>query len=155
MVGGAEAIGSIGSPSTTSQLTLDIFGTAIQKSLIGSMSIFKFVQSGQVNYGLGQITEVRLRNLLAEEHTMKGLTRQRGEIPRITGEQDTHTADMLTSAVFVDGHAGTSPSLLGTVPSTGTKIHLLNQKIMDKLFEPFRNDISFVGNVMGTNRQYA
>lgn len=151
MVGRAEAICSIGSPSTTSHLTLDVFGTAVQKNLVGSMSIFKFMQNGQIHYGLGQITEVLLRNSLAEEHIMRGLTRQRGEIPRITGEQDTHTADMLTSAVFVGSQAGVSPSSLGTVPSTGTKIRLLDQGIMDRLFESFRDSVSFVGKIMATD----
>ena len=151
MVGRAEAIGSIGSPSTNSHLTLDVFGTAVQKNLVGSMSIFKFMQDGQIHYGLGQITEILLRNSLAEEHTMRGLTRQRGEVPKITGEQDTHTANMLTSAVFVDNQSGASPGSLGTVPSTGTKIRLLDQAIMDRLFEPFRDDISFVGKIMATN----
>ena len=151
MVGRAEAICSIGSPSTTSHLTLDVFGTAVQKNLVGSMSIFKFMQNGQIHYGLGQITEVLLRNSLAEEHTMRGLTRQRGEIPRITGEQDTHTADMLTSAVFVGSQSGVSPSSLGTVPSTGTKIRLLDQGITDRLFESFRDSVSFVGKIMATD----
>jgi len=149
LVSNAEAIGCIGSPSTTSQLTLDIFGTAIQKSLVGSMSIFKFMQSSKVHYGLGQITEVLLKNSLAEEQTMRGLTRLRGEIPQITGEQDTHTADMITSAVFVDNSDGASPGSFGTVPSTGTKIRLINQEIVDKLFEPFRDDISYIGKIMG------
>ena len=151
MVSKAEAIGSIGSPSTTAHLTLDIFGTAIQKNLVGSMSIFKFMQGSHVHYGLGQITEVLLKNSLAEEQTMRGLTRLRGEIPQITGEQDTHTADMLTSAVFVDNQHGASPGSFGTVPSTGTKIRLINQEIVDQLFAPFRNDISFVGRIMGTD----
>lgn len=147
----AEAIGSIGSPSTTANLTLDIFGTAVQRSLVGSMSIFKFIQSGQMHYGLGQITEILLKNSLAEEQTMRGLTRQRGEIPQITGEQDTHTAEMITSAVFVDNSNGASPSSFGTVPSTGTKIRLINQEIVDQLFASFRDDISFVGKIMGTD----
>lgn len=151
LVDNAEAIGSIGSPSTTSHLTLDIFGTAVQKSLVGSMSIFKFMQSGSVHYGLGQITEISMRNSLAEEQTMRGLTRTLGEIPQITGEQDTHTGDMLTSAVFMQNSKGTQPSGIGTVPATGTKIRLISQEIVDGIFEPFRDDISYIGKIMGTN----
>ena len=151
MVDNAEAIGCIGSPSTTSHLTLDIFGTAVQKSLVGSMSIFKFMQNSHVHYGLGQITEISMRNSLAEEQTMRGLTRTLGEIPQITGEQDTHTGDMLTSAVFVQNSQGTQPSGIGTVPATGTKIRLINQEIVDGIFEPFRDDISYIGKIMGTN----
>lgn len=151
IVSKAEAIGCIGSPSTTAHLTIDIFGTAVQRSLVGSMSIFKFMQNSHVHYGLGQITEVLLKNSLAEEQTMRGLTRQRGEIPQITGEQDTHTADMLTSAVFVDNSHGASPGSFGTVPSTGTKIRLINQEIVDQLFASFKDDISYVGKIMGTD----
>ena len=147
----AEEIGSIGSPSTTAQLTVDVFGQAVQKGLVGTMSIFKFMQNSKMHYGLGQITEVLLKNSLAEEQTMRGLTRQRGEVPQITGEQDTHTADMLTSAVFVDNSHGASPASIGTVPSTGTKIRLINQEIVDKLFATFRDDISYVGKIMGTD----
>ena len=37
-----ENIGVLGSPSTTNQLTIDILGSAMDKRLIGNLSIFKF-----------------------------------------------------------------------------------------------------------------
>ena len=58
-----ERIGVIGSPSSTGQLTIDVLGTAVNKSLVGSLSIFNFNQDGYDHYALGQIIEITMQNV--------------------------------------------------------------------------------------------
>ena len=57
-----ENIGVIGSPSSTSELTVDVLGTAVNKGLVGKFSILNYFQDGMEHYALGQITETRCYN---------------------------------------------------------------------------------------------
>ena len=122
LISQAERIGVIGSPSSTSELALDIMGTAVNKKLVGELALFRYPQDNLTNYALGQITEISLRNIWHEDPTMRSLIRQRGRIDAVSERQDTHQGEMTVSAVFSDGTSGYKPSILGTVPATGTPI---------------------------------
>ena len=134
----AERLGVVGSPSSTSQLALDILGSAVNRKLVGELALFRFLQDTSAHYALGQITEVQLRNIWHEDPTMRSLIRQRGQVDAVSERQDTHLGQMTTSAVFREGgSAGYEPSILGTVPSTGTSIHLVTDPVLDKLLSPY------------------
>ena len=150
-VGKAEKIGLVGSPSSTSQLRLDIVASAVEKGLVGSIAFLKYIQDDNDTYAIGQLSEVTLKNLFAEDQIMKSLTKQRGEVPSITENQDTHTAVMMISAVFkVEGNL-LSTSTFGTVPPTGTAIRIINQSIMDRLVAPHADHLAYVGKVFGSD----
>ncbi len=146
----SERIGTIGSPSSTSELSLDILGTAVNKKLLGELALFRFSQDGKPHYSLGQITEVQLRNIWLEDPTMRSLARQRGQVNPVSGQQDTHLGDMTVSAVFSDDGNRFEPSILGTVPATGTSIHLATDQILDRLLERYRDEIFYLGHVYGS-----
>lgn len=146
----AERIGVIGSPSSSHSLTLDILGTAFDKKLVGSLCLFGFKQDGTSHYALGQITEIALRNVWSEDPTMRNLIRQKGRVDPITERQDTHTATMLVSSVFGMNQRGFEPSMLGTVPSTGTPIKLLNEQFMRDLLSPYSKELIYLGNAYGS-----
>ncbi len=146
----AERIGVIGSPSSTRNLTIDILGTAVKKRLVGCLCIFRFIQDDKVHYALGQITEIRLKNVWSEDHTIRGLIRQKGNIEPITERQDIHTAVMITGAVFANNGNRYEPSMLGTVPSTGTYIKLVDANIMRDLLIGYTSDIFYLGKVYGS-----
>ena len=57
-----ERIAVIGSPSTTTSLTVDLLGTAVDKKLVGTLCVFNFKQDATDHYALGQVSEIRLRN---------------------------------------------------------------------------------------------
>ena len=63
----AERIGVIGSPSSTTELALDILATAVDKKLVGELAIFDYMQDGLNHYALGQITEIILKNTWHED----------------------------------------------------------------------------------------
>jgi hypothetical protein len=147
----AERIGVIGSPSSTHSLIIDVLGTAADKRLVGSLSIFNFMQDGADHYALGQITELALRNVWSEDPTMRGLIRLKGRVDPITERQDTHTATMLVSSVFGKASNGFEPSMLGTVPATGTSVKLVNEHIMRDLLAEYARNVFYLGRVYGSS----
>jgi len=150
LISSSERIGTIGSPSSTSELSLDILGTAVGKKLVGELALFRFSQDGKPHYALGQITEVQLRNIWLEDPTMRSLARQRGQVNPVSGQQDTHLGEMTVSAVFSDDGHRFEPSILGTVPATGTSIHLATDPILDRLLERYKDEIFYLGHVYGS-----
>jgi hypothetical protein len=150
LISSSERIGMIGSPSSTSELSLDILGTAVTKKLVGELALFRFSQDGSPHYALGQITEVQLRNIWLEDPTMRSLARQRGQVNPVSGQQDTHLGEMTVSAVFSDVSNRFEPSILGTVPATGTFIHLATDQVLDSLLERYRDEIFYLGHVYGS-----
>lgn len=145
-----ERIGTIGSPSTTTDLSLDILGAAVTKKLVGELALFDFVQEGKEHIALGQITDIELRNSWLEDPTMRSLARQRGQVNPVSGQQDVHLGDMSVSAVFAEEANGYEPSLLGTVPQTGTYIKLANDEVINTLLERHKSEIFYLGNVYGS-----
>jgi len=82
---------------------------------------------------------------------MRSLIRQRGRVDAVSERQDTHLGQMVISAVFrKGGPGGYEPSILGTVPSTGTTIHLVNDKVLEEILRPFREQIFYLGHVYGS-----
>src|SRR5579885_1156078 len=146
-----ERLGVVGSPSSTAQLALDILGSAVTRKLVGELALFRYSQDTSPHYALGQITEVQLRNIWHEDPTMRSLIRQRGRVDAVSERQDTHLGQMLISAVFrKGGPAGYEPSILGTVPATGTPIHLVTDPVLEELLRPYRDQIFYLGHVYGS-----
>lgn len=146
-----ERLGVVGSPSSTAQLALDVLGSAVTRKLVGELALFRFSQDTSAHYALGQITEVQLRNIWHEDPTMRSLIRQRGRVDAVSERQDTHLGQMVISAVFrKGGPAGYEPSILGTVPATGTPIHLVSDPVLDELLRPYRDQIFYLGHVYGS-----
>lgn len=150
LVDRAERIGVIGSPSSTGELGLDILAGAVNKKLVGELALFRYLQDSRAHYALGQITEVTLRNVWHEDPTMRSLIRQRGRVDAVSERQDTHQGEMTVSAVFAAGTNGYRPSILGTVPSTGTPILLADNDVLNELLSPYRDQLFYLGHVYGS-----
>lgn len=150
LVDTSEKLGAIGSPSTSAQLTVDVFGTAVDKKLVGELGVFRYGQEGIDNYALGQITEVVLRNVMLEQSVGRGIVRERERWDAVQGRQDTHTATMNISAVFALQGGRMQPSLLGTVPPTGTSVHLVRDELLAALLEPHKDEIFYLGHLYGS-----
>ena len=146
----AERIGVIGSPSSTTELALDILASAVNKKLVGELALFRYLQDDSDHYALGQITTVSLRNIWHEDPTMRSLIRQRGTVDAVSERQDTHQGEMNISAVFSDENGNYRPSSLGTVPATGTYTQLVDDQVLDVLLEPYKDQIFYLGQVYGS-----
>ena len=147
---GAEEIGMVGSPSSTTELALDILGHSVNKNLVGELAMFRYLQDNSNHYALGQINEITLRNRWLEDSTMRSIVRERARLDGISERQDTHQGEMIVSAVFSDQNGNYSQSSLGTVPATGTHIRLVNDPFLDELLQPYENEIFYLGTVYGS-----
>jgi len=146
-----ERIGVVGSPSSTSEITLDILASAATKRLVGGLAIFRYLQDGMPHYALGQITEVRLRNVWHEDPTIRSLVRQRGRVDAVSERQDTHVGEMTISAVFAkDSSDAYRPDILGTVPATGTPVCIVDNDILETLLSECSGSIFHLGYVYGS-----
>ncbi len=143
-------IGVIGSPSTTSDIEVDILRDAAVRKLIGELAYFEFMQDGKPHYAIGQMSEVELSNSMLEDPTMKSLVREKGYIETVSGLQDTHRGRLTISAVFGNEDGNYFPSLLGTVPPSGTPVMLINDEFLDTLLARYRGEIFFLGQVYGS-----
>src|SRR5213079_2360139 len=45
---------------------------------------------------------------------------------------------------------GYEPSILGTVPATGSNIHLVNDEVLGEVLSPYRKQLFYLGNVYGS-----
>lgn len=151
LLSNAERIGVIGSPSSTSELSLDIMANAVTRKLVGELALFCYQQDSDTNYALGQITEINLRNVWHEDPTMRSLIRVHGRVDAVSERQDTHLGRMTISAVFSDNGGKYYPSILGTVPATGTPIQLVEDKVLDELLKPYKEQIFYLGSVYGSS----
>lgn len=148
---GLEQIGMIGSPSSTSEFSLDILETAVNKKLVGELGTFHFHQDGQENYAIGQITEIELRNVWLEGASLRSIARQKGTVNPISGQQDTHLGKMTVSAVFAQkSESEFEQSLLGTVPATGTAIKVAQDDLIQKILEKQKDELFYLGHVFGS-----
>ena len=138
-------IGVLGSPSSTYDFTLDIFESAIDKRLVGSLGVFQYQQENTDHYALGKIIDIVMRNTWTQDPTIRGLIRKRGRVDPVTERQDTHTAKMTISSVFQKTDDTYDQSILGTVPPTGTKIRLLNEKIIDTILSEYKHQLTYLG----------
>lgn len=151
IVDSTERLGVIGSPSSTSELAMDVLGPAVTRKLVGELALFRYNQDSLPHYAIGQITEVQLRNIWHEDPTIRSLVRQRGRVDAVSERQDTHLGKMVVSAVFSrTAHNRYEPSLLGTVPSTGTGIHLVTDDVLNELLGAYRDQIFYLGHVYGS-----
>ena len=146
----SERIAVIGSPSKNTEISIDILGTAVEKRLVGNLCAFSYVQEGKDHYAMGQIVEVGMRNVWAEDPTMRSLIRQRGSVEPVTEKQDYHYGKMAISSVFSVA-SDTGPSMLGTIPSTGTSIRLMGEELMASLLGKLPGDITYLGRAYGTD----
>ncbi len=146
----SSILGTIGSPSSTIELALDILESSVTRQLVGELAIFKYLQDSKNHYAIGQIIEITLKNFLLEDPTIKSVARKRGSVNPISGIQDVHIGKLLCSAIFTSSDDLVEPSLLGTVPPTGTYVYQVNDNILSTILEKQKNSLLYLGNSYGS-----
>jgi len=146
----SSILGTIGSPSSTIELVLDVIESSVTRQLVGELAIFKYLQDSKNHYAIGQIIEITLKNFLLEDPTIKSVARKRGSVNPISGIQDVHIGKLLCSAIFTSSENLVEPSLLGTVPPTGTYVYQVNDSILSAILEKQKNNLFYLGNSYGS-----
>lgn len=156
MVSMNQDIGVVGSPSTTTEFTVDLLQEASEDRLVGALVAFEATQSGVPITSVGQIVGIELRNRWHEDATFRNLIKRTGDIPPITSRQDTRIAQLAIGATFKKGNPGYEPDLLGMVPPTGTYVTIVNQQLIDTLLEIYQEhrEIFYLGNAYANDVRY-
>ena len=147
----AEYIATVGSPSTTTDLKVDINATAVNNKLVGEIIALKYRQQNAPHYVLGLITEIELRNRMLEDHTIQTIARHRGHVDHVSDHQDTHDGKVSITAVYRDTTSGIQQSVMGTVPATGTRIKIADDSLIEVLTEEQADRLVFLGTSYQSN----
>lgn len=147
---GCERIGVIGSPSSNTSISVDVTEEAYQKSLVGNFCIFEFTQDNSSTYPIGQIVSIKLQNPYLERHSVRKIISVRGEASPLTERHDIRLIELIVGSCFRLNGSRVVPSIMGSVPPTGTNIYLINQGIIDELTKQNREEINFIGSMYNT-----
>ncbi|RJP66556.1 MAG: ATP-binding protein [Candidatus Abyssobacteria bacterium SURF_17] len=149
-----QDVAVVGSPSTNTELTLDLLQEATEERLVGALSAFQATQNGQEIVSVGQIVGIELKNRWHEDSVFRNLVKRTGEIPPITNRQDTRTADLVVGATFKKTPNGFQPEVLGMVPATGTRVSRIDQKLLDQLLQAYSSEIFYLGQAYANEILY-
>ena len=144
----------VGSPSTNTELTLDLLLEATEERLVGALTAFNAVQDGKPITSVGQIVGVELKNRWHEDSVFRNLVKRTGEIPPITNRQDTRTADLVVGATFRESKNGYDPDVLGMVPPTGTRVSRVDQGLLNRLLAVYQDEIVYLGRAYANDVLY-
>src|SRR5690242_7308635 len=149
-----QDIAVVGSPSTNTELTLDLLQEATEERLVGALTAFRAVQNGNAITSVGQVVGIELRNRWHEDSVFRNLVKRTCEIPPITNRQDTRTADLVVGATFKRNQDGYEPEVLGLVPPTGTRVFRVDQPLLDDLLSVYRPEIVYLGRAYANDVLY-
>jgi len=151
----SEEIGALSSPSDNNILTLSLLQTAEKKNIIGYFCVFKFEQDDKTTIAIGQIDSIVLINPYIEKHAIQKIISIRTEAPPLTGQHDVRIINMNVGAVYSlvdkDNKYYLEPTNLGALPPTGTKVYLLNRDLIEILFEPYKDEVFYIGTIYNSN----
>lgn len=144
-------IASLGSPSTTTEMTLDILQKAAGRKLVGSLVYFDLEQEGASVRVTGQITDLEMRNSFHETTQIRNALKNGGSIAGVSGLLDVRTASLAPGAVFgrADPEELWGYETLATVPPSGTLVHRLDQATVDDLVAAHESDVFRIGRAYG------
>ena len=146
-----DAVGVVGSNSTTRSLTVDLVGDSRNRSLNGkTVVIAPHEDDGSVQYALGTVTEITTSNRYHEDRDLRGVIALKGRIGNLTGRADVKTAEIEIQSAFrarEDGRARPIGGALSLAPSTGERVFLANRAVVQALAEQASSDLFYLGTM--------
>jgi hypothetical protein len=149
-----QDVAVIGSPSSNTELTLDLLLEATEERMVGALTAFRANQNGTPIISVGQIVGIELRNRWHEDSVFRNLVKRTGEIPPITNRQDTRIANLVVGATFRQGSNGYEPEVLGMVPPTGTRVFRVDQALLNQLLSVYQQEIVYLGKAYANDVLY-
>jgi hypothetical protein len=145
-------IGSVGSPSNTTEIIIDINQKSEKKRNLGQLVCLVQPQEREKLVVIGQISEIETKNRWHEDLTFRGIIKRRGSLPHLSEKADVRTAKLNVQACFSIAPDGKiSEGTLGTSPATGTPIFSVRDEILDNLLEQYKNQIIYLGHAYATD----
>lgn len=152
----ATQVGVVGSPSDTTEITIDILESAEASRIRGQMVYLVLPHDDRRIAILGQISRVETQNRWHEDMAFRGIIKRQGSLPHLSGRADVRTATLTVQAAFTvdvsetDGEEFCQEDMLGTSPGTGAKVYLVRDEVLTALLEKHKAELVYLGNVFGT-----
>ncbi|HEY7831584.1 MAG TPA: DUF87 domain-containing protein [Solirubrobacteraceae bacterium] len=136
-------------------MTVDLLLESINERVVGALVHFEASQGAGAVTAVGQIVSIELHNRWHQDSVFRNLIKRTGEIPPITGLQDTRVARLAVGATFqAEDSGGYVPITLGMVPSTGTAIERVDQPQLDRLLSSFSDELFYLGRAYANDVFY-
>lgn len=152
-------IGTVGSPSTTGEVTVDINAEASDTTLLGDMVCLTHpIANGRHLLALGTVSDIETRNRWHEDPNMRGVLKVHGSLPHLSAVGDTRTAAVVIQAVYntdaeappFGGFPRESGGMLGMSPTTGTPVRRVSDALVQSLTARHAGDVVYLGYVYRT-----
>lgn len=148
-----DSLASIGSPSDSFKVVLDIRKEYEDRKVLGEFVCFQSKESNNDIYSLGQITEVRTENKWHEEPSFKSVIKRHGHLPHLSGDADNRVANLNIQSSFKFTNNSTEAAQLSNSPATGVKVYPVNNKFLNTLLQPIIKDCNtkILGKAYGSD----
>lgn len=149
------AIGSVGSPSNTAEIIIDILQTSEAQKVLGQLVYLVVPQDNQHLAVIGQISKVETKNRWHEDLTFRGIIKRRGRLPHLSEQADVRTATISVQACFAIPSGDrrfeeVTEAILGISPSTGLVVYRVRDEVLDALLQKYADQLIYLGHVYGT-----
>lgn len=151
----ANPIGVVGSPSDTTEITIDILESAEAQRIRGQMVYLVLPHDGCRIAVIGQISRVETQNRWHQDMAFRGIIKRQGALPHLSERADVRTATLTVQAAFtidVDENEEEfcREDMLGTSPGTGARVYAVRDEVLTALLERHKDELVYLGNVFGT-----
>ena len=151
-----DHLGAVGSPSDTFESTVDILEVSEKSKLLGELVRFEVEEGDGKILVLGQITEVKTENRWHQEPSFKGIIKRHGNLPHLSGSADSRIAKINVQSSFRipnNDSQNYEAHKLANSPSTGVPVDRINNTVMIKIMEQYKNKAQLVclGNAYDTD----
>lgn len=151
-----ETIGIIGSPSTTSEITLDLVGEAAQRAVVGALLVFEQSTGDRMECAIGTVTEVETVNQWHENTAMRGVIAKHGSLPNLSGRADVKGVTVKVQAAYWRNHDEPDTyhqlgASLSTSPTTGERAFRVSNETIRLLTNTEHDSIYTIGDIYKSN----
>ena len=151
---GRHPLGYVSAPSTSNSIAIDILPLKDGQGsprVMGELIITEVREADTQIFAIGQVVEVTTRNQWHENITFKGVIKEYGTIPHLSGQADIRTATVTVQSAFRVAGKSLIPHVLGTSPTTGRRINLLTNATMKLIMQDRRGEIIYLGKAYGAD----
>lgn len=150
-----DPVGLVGSPSTTSRITVDILEDTVERGLRGELVSLTHPLEDSYLIAIGTVADIRTSNRWHEDPNMRGVLKLHGKLPHLSEVGDVRTADVIVQAAYEtsaeDPSVGDNPiesgGSLAMSPTTGAPVHRVTDEFLRALLRRHSGRISYLGRV--------
>lgn len=144
-------MGSTGSPSNTVEITIDIRDEFKLRRTLGQMVYVQLQEDGRSILVIGQVVKVETINRWHEDPAFKGVIKRHGSLPHLSGAADNRIATISVQAAYDLSSLDPEGYILGNSPSTGERVELMTNDVMDLLMERHSGGVTYLGKFYNTD----